>query len=310
VTEQPNHRSRKLASPVACFEESHRSQYSVVDVLPFTPELDVHQASDRPSAVFSAVTKLPLRRQQRRRTLKRLMMTTVLAVAALAAPALAQTPADHDAHHPAENSASTPAPANPAQPATQPNANSPQGGMGNMPMMGMMNDMKNMMSSMSMMNNMGMMQSMGMMGSGMGGMATIDRVEGRIAFLRAELKITDAQASVWNGFADALRANAKRLAEVRASMMAKTSDGQAKESTIADRLDQQEQWLLARLDGTRTMKAAFAKLNETLSDDQKKTANDLLAPHMGMGMMAMVGSQTGPGKMQPGQMQMPGAGSK
>jgi hypothetical protein len=83
------------------------------------------------------------------------------------------------------------------------------GGMGNMPMMGMMKDMKEMMNNMSMMHSMGMMQRMGMMGGGMGGMATIDRVEGRIAFLRAELKITDAQADVWNGFADALRANAK-----------------------------------------------------------------------------------------------------
>ena len=31
--------------------------------------------------------------------------------------------------------------------------------------------------------------------------ATIDRVEGRMAFLRAELKITEAQANAWNGFA-------------------------------------------------------------------------------------------------------------
>ena len=63
-----------------------------------------------------------------------------------------------------------------------------------------------------------------MMGGGMGGMATIDRVEGRIAFLRAELKITDAQADAWNGFADALRTNAKKLAEVRVSMMPKPGE--------------------------------------------------------------------------------------
>jgi hypothetical protein len=75
---------------------------------------------------------------------------------------------------------------------------------------------------------------------------------------------------------------------------------------MADRLDKQEQWLQARLDGTRTMKAALAKLNETLSDDQKKAADDLLAPHMGMGMMGRMGSQMGSGWMQPGQMQMPG----
>jgi hypothetical protein len=50
-------------------------------------------------------------------------------------------------------------------------------------------------------------------------MSTIDDIEGRIAFLRAELKITDAQMSAWNTFADALRANAKKLGEVRAAMM-------------------------------------------------------------------------------------------
>jgi hypothetical protein len=75
---------------------------------------------------------------------------------------------------------------------------------------------------------------------------------------------------------------------------------------MADRLDKQEQWLQARLDGTRTMKAALAKLNETLSDDQKKAADDLLAPHMGTGMMGRMGSRMGSGRMQPGQMQMPG----
>ena len=50
------------------------------------------------------------------------------------------------------------------------------------------------------------------------------------------------------------------------------------------------------------MKSAFAKLNEALSDDQKKTALDLLAPHMGMGMMAMTASPMSQDQMQPGQM--------
>jgi hypothetical protein len=224
--------------------------------------------------------------------MKRLMMAAALTIAALTAPTWAQAPADHDSHHPADSAKSAPAPANPAPAASQPGMGAPQGGIGNMPMMGMMNDMKNMMSSMSMMN------TMGMMGLGMGGMATIDRVEGRIAFLRAELKITDAQAAAWDGFADALRANAKKLAEVRTSIMPKPSDAQPQSLTMAARLDLQEQWLLARLDGTRAMKSAFAKLNETLSDDQKTTANDLLAPHMGMEMMAMMSSQMRPGQMR------------
>jgi len=103
-----------------------------------------------------------------------------------------------------------------------------QPGTGGMPM--------NMMGGAPMMMNMmGMMRMMALTGPGMGGMATIDRIEGRIAFLRTELKITDAQATAWNGFAEALRANAKKLGEVRASMMAQPSAGQQQAPTMADR---------------------------------------------------------------------------
>jgi LTXXQ motif family protein len=237
----------------------------------------------------------------------RLTMATALTVAALAVPAWAQTLAGHDHSHAADSEKS--APANPA-PAPSPSAAAPRGGagmmgggMGNLPMM---NDMKNMMSSMSAMHSMGMMQMMGMMGRGTDGMATIDRIEGRIAFLRAELKITDAQADAWNGFADALRTNARKLVEIRAT---KPGDGQLA-STLSARLDQQEQWLGARLDGTRAMKSTFAKLNEALSDDQKKTANDLLAPHMGMEAMAMVPAQRSPDQKEQGRMPGMGMGKK
>jgi hypothetical protein len=52
---------------------------------------------------------------------------------------------------------------------------------------------------------------MAMMGGpgGMGMMWMADHIDGRIAFLKAELKITEAQMSPWNAFADALRANAE-----------------------------------------------------------------------------------------------------
>ena len=81
------------------------------------------------------------------------------------------------------------------------------------------------------------------------GMAAIDHIEGRIAFLRAELNITEAQTTAWNAFADALRTNAKKLAQVRASMMPQPGAGQQQVPTIAERFDMQERWLLARLDG-------------------------------------------------------------
>jgi hypothetical protein len=163
--------------------------------------------------------------------------------------------------------------------------------MGSMPMMNMMG------SNMPMM---AMMRTMGMSGPGMGGAATIDRVEGRIAFLRTELKITDAQSGTWNAFADVLRANAKRLGDVRAAMMPQSGAGQQQAATLADRLEVQERWLSARLEGTRTIRTAFVNLSGVLSDEQKQTANDLLAPHMGM--MAMMSGQMQPGQMMPGPM--------
>ena len=151
--------------------------------------------------------------------------------------------------------------------------------MGDMPMMNMMGRMQNMMGDMPMMNMMGMMRMMEMMGPGT---AAIDHIEGRIAFLRFELNITEAQASAWNAFADAMRTNAKKLAEVRASMMPQPDAGQQQAPTVAERLDQQERRLLARLEGTRALKSAVTNLYGTLSEDQKKTANELLAPQMGM----------------------------
>jgi len=171
--------------------------------------------------------------------------------------------------------------------------------MGDIPMMNMIGRMRDMMGGdMPMMNMMATMRMMEMMGPGM---VAMDRIEGRIAFLRAELNITEAQASAWGAFADAMRANAKKLAEARASMMPQPGAGQQQAPTIAERLDQQERWLLARLEGTRALKSAVANLYVTLSEDQKKTANELLAPQMGMGMMAMMPGQA-PGQMQPRQM--------
>lgn len=220
-------------------------------------------------------------------------IASALMLAATTVVASAQAPTS-DPHHPPQSATPAPAPAQP--PTTQPGT----GTMGDMPMMNMMGRMRDMMGGMPMMNMMAMMRMMEMMGPGM---TAIDRIEGRIAFLRAELNITEAQASAWNAFADAMRTNAKKLAEVRASMMPQPDAGQQQAPTVAERLDQQERSLVARLEGTRALKSAVTNLYGTLSEDQKKTANELLGPQMGM--MAMMPGQ-GPGQIQPRQMQ-PGA---
>ena len=197
--------------------------------------------------------------------MKTMIISTVAAVA-LTVTAWAQAPDPHN------HEGTTPSAAQPV----------PQAGMAGMAEM------------------MRMMQGMRTMGPGMTGMGMIERVEGRIAFLRAELKITDAQTNAWNAFADALRANAQKLAAIRPAMMPAPGTQQ----TLTERLDAQERWLTARLEGLRAIKTAFTPLFGTFSDEQKKTATELLGPHLGLAMMPgpMMPAQMGPGQMGPGRM--------
>ncbi|MBR0965549.1 Spy/CpxP family protein refolding chaperone [Bradyrhizobium diazoefficiens] len=195
----------------------------------------------------------------------------------------AQSNAEHQDHHP--NQKEAPAAKAPAAPEPPPGAGPSQGMTGG----GMMNMMGGNMPMSNMMRMMGMMRQSG------DGLDTIDRVEGRIAFLRTELKITDAQTPAWNAFADALRANAKTLGELRTSMMS-----QAGSETLVDRLTWQEKWLSARLESTRAMKSALTNLVGSFSDEQKKTAEDVLAPNMGMmPMMSGVRGADGMGMEMP-----------
>ena len=231
--------------------------------------------------------------------MKRLILATTLTAVALATvtlrrQTLAQSPADHSAHQHstgwedrAHGSGHAGEPASRQGPARR-HVGGMGGAGGGMPMMG---DMKNMMGSMSMMNTMGMMQSMRMMGAGMGGMATIDRIEGRIAFLKVELKITDAQTEVWNGFADALRANAARLGEVRGSM--------AKPGHHTDAGRPSRPAGAMALGAPRRHKSHQDGLHQTERDAigrAKKTADDLLAPHMGIAAMTMMPPPAQPGE--------------
>jgi hypothetical protein len=170
----------------------------------------------------------------------------VLMLALIAGPALAQQP-QHDEHHP-------PAPGAAAGPGM------PGGmaGAGDMPMMGMMR---------MMMGRDGM--------SMMGAMAR--HVEGRLAFLKTELKITDAQLSLWNAVADAMRANAKSMGDMGGGMM-----GGSQTATLPDKLAMREKMMTAHLEALRKFKAAVDPLYAALSDEQKKTADELLAGPMGM----------------------------
>lgn len=114
----------------------------------------------------------------------------------------------------------------------------------------------------------------------------IEHIEGRIAFLRAELKITAAQDRAWQDFALALRANAKRLDELRTTVNAAVP---GKPSTL-QQLDRQERWIAARLDGIRAIRTTLEPVYAAMSDPQKQRADELLPVHLGlleMGPMVM-----------------------
>ena len=209
------------------------------------------------------------------------LLTTVATVALIGAwPLSVPAQTATDAHHPPGAAvAQAPPPMPPGM----------KGGMGGD---------KEMMVDSPMMKMMSMMKAMH--SGDAAGMAMIDHIEGRIAYLRAELKITDAQAGAWDALAAALRANAKGLAAVREPMMGQMGMGQPGMATgeskapmpmpvqtVAKRLDAQERWQTARLDGTRAIKNAFTKLNDVLSPDQKTAADELLPPDIGLAMPMM-----------------------
>jgi hypothetical protein len=122
----------------------------------------------------------------------------------------------------------------------------------------------------------GMMSMMGGMMAGNPAMMT-DHVEGRLAFLKTELKVTDAQTPQWTRFADAMRATAGSMNGMHQQMM---QGGPP--DTLPDRLDLHEKMLSSHLAALKDMRAALDPLYASFSDEQKKLADELMAGPMGM----------------------------
>ena len=121
-----------------------------------------------------------------------------------------------------------------------------------------------MMQLMQMMQKMhsGAMPRMAMMrGALMVPGGTIQNVEGHIAFLKAELKITEAQQKPWDQFADALQTNAKTLSAasraMMSGMMAGMMGGADNKMPPAARLEQQEKLLTLQLGALQRSRTAL-----------------------------------------------------
>lgn len=101
--------------------------------------------------------------------------------------------------------------------------------------------------------------------------ATAGHVEGRLGYIKAELKITDAQEPLWNAYAAAARDNASAMV-ARCTAVMNQRDAQA---SLPDRLDRYEQVMAAQLDAVRATGKALKPLYAALSDSQKQDADQL-----------------------------------
>ncbi|MFG1249436.1 Spy/CpxP family protein refolding chaperone [Xanthobacter autotrophicus] len=102
-------------------------------------------------------------------------------------------------------------------------------------------------------------------------------IEGRVAFLKAELGITDAQAKVWDVYVAAMKNNFISMQGLRQAMRASFDA-----DTPVERLESRIAVMEARAAALKDMKQPLSDLYAALSDSQKKKANDLLT---GMGCM-------------------------
>jgi hypothetical protein len=99
-------------------------------------------------------------------------------------------------------------------------------------------------------------------------------VDGRIAFLKAELKITPTQETQWQQVAAAMRENAKALDQTIGS----TRQNRASLDAV-QRLELREQFAKVRAANDARLLAAFKPLYASLSPEQQQTANQLVGAH-------------------------------
>jgi hypothetical protein len=104
-----------------------------------------------------------------------------------------------------------------------------------------------------------------------------NHIEGRLAYIKAELKTTETQESPWNAYAAAARDNANAMRAHCTTMMNRRSG-----LSLPDRLEQHERFMAAQLDAIRGMNKALKPLSAALSENQKKTADQLFWGPMGM----------------------------
>ncbi len=125
---------------------------------------------------------------------------------------------------------------------------------------------------------------MGMMGQGMMGRGKMGQgtpsgngeqmgalADSRLAHLKTELKITDAQADVWKTYTEAVKGRATVMQGMRTTMMDAMDKGSA-----VDRMDIRIKSMEAMVESMKAIKPATEKLYVALTAEQKKAADELI----------------------------------
>jgi len=118
------------------------------------------------------------------------------------------------------------------------------------------------------------------MGGGMMGQRDLRaEVEGRLAYVKTALGITDNEAAAWKAYEDAARANVQSMQSAREAMVAAIQSG-----TGVERLQKRIALMQTRLDALKALQPATEALYKALTPEQQKKADTLLAS-MGRGVM-------------------------
>jgi len=101
-----------------------------------------------------------------------------------------------------------------------------------------------------------------------------EHIDGQLAYLKAELKITDIQLPQWNIFAQAFRAEMQKKAQLCREAMDQARSGVTQ--NLLDSLKTTEDQMAKRLDSLRAMRAAVQPLYSILTNEQRKTADEIM----------------------------------
>lgn len=102
-------------------------------------------------------------------------------------------------------------------------------------------------------------------------------VDGRIAFLKTELKITPAQDAQWQQYASVMRQNAQSLDQT----IADARQHRATAMNAVERIEMRGQFAKVRAENEARLLTALRPLYASLSPDQQQVANALMTPHAG-----------------------------